>query len=115
MSLTITEAVLDNGVRQFKLEGVLDSSEANARGEEHRETIVDDGGTVLMDLSELTFLSSGGMRVLMLIAKDLDAAGGVLHLAAPQPRVMSVLTISGFVPAFPVHQTLEEAHAVLLD
>ena len=71
------------------------------------------GGTVLLELTDLEYLSSAGVRVVIQCAQDLDKAAGRLHIAAPQPRVMAVLTIAGFVPTFPLHKTVEEALATL--
>lgn len=113
MAFSYTEQTLPDAVRQVSLVGTFDSNEAMSRGDELLELVVGQGGRVLMDLSELEYLSSGAVRVVILCAKRLAEANGALHIAAPQPRVMSILTISGFVPAFPVHETLEEALAAL--
>jgi anti-anti-sigma factor len=111
--MTYSEEMLPNGVRQITLVGVLDSNVAMNRGEELREYVTNQGGSVLLDLAGLEYLSSSGIRVLLLCAKDLHEADGTLYLAAPQPRVMSVITIAGYVPTFPVYQTVEEALQVL--
>jgi anti-sigma B factor antagonist len=113
MSLTYTEDSLPNGVRHIKLAGMLDSDVAMNEGDEVRHYITGQGGTVLLELTDLEYLSSAGVRVVIRSAKDLDEAGGTLHIAAPQPRVMAVLTIAGFVPTFPLHKTVEEALAAL--
>lgn len=113
MGITLTEESLPNGVRHVKLGGTFDSNEAMSRGEELTELVAGPGGTVLLDLTELDYLSSGAVRSVILCAKRLDEVGGKLHVAGPQPRVMSILTISGFVPAYPLYETLEEAMEAL--
>jgi anti-anti-sigma factor len=113
LAFTFQETVLSGSVRQFALIGVLDSGSAIIREDELFNQVTESDGTVLMDLSQLTFLSSAGIRVIIRCGKDLKKAGGELHLAAPQPRVMAVLTIAGLVPVFPLYQTLQEAYTAL--
>jgi anti-anti-sigma factor len=107
--ITYSEEILSNGVRHIVFVGVLDSNVAMNRGDELHDFVTREGGTVLVDLSELEYLSSSGMRVILRCSKTLFEMDGALHLAAPQPRVMSVITIAGFVPTCPVYQTLDEA------
>jgi anti-sigma B factor antagonist len=111
--VTWGEEMLPNGVRQVALAGVLDSSVVVNRDDELFEFVAGRGGVVLVNLSGLGFLTSSGIRLFVRWAKALDEAGGRLHLAAPQPRVMSVLTIAGITTVIPVYQTLDEALAAL--
>lgn len=113
MTVTLDELLLSNGVRQFDVSGVLDSATFFETGDQLYDTVTGQGGTVLMNLTDLEYVSSAGMRLFVRCAKSLAETGGELHLAAPQPRVMSVLTIGGFVPTFPVYQTLDEGLAAI--
>ena len=71
------------------------------------------GGPVIIDLSGVTILSSYGLRMLLRIAKELKANGGMLHLAGPAPRVMEIIELSGCDTVFPIHATLDDAiHAL---
>jgi anti-anti-sigma factor len=64
---------------------------------------------VLLDMQEVSFLSSSGLRSLLLIRKDLMTLGGELRLAALQPQVYEVFALTGFTQVFAVHDTLDEA------
>ena len=64
---------------------------------------------VLLDLGGVTFLSSSGLRALLLVRKELLAQGGELRLCAPRPQVREVFTLTGFTQVFAIHQTREEA------
>ena len=57
-----------------------------------------DGGCrrLLVDFSELTYISSAGLRVVLVAAKRMKAAGGKLVLAALSAQVREVFEISGF-------------------
>jgi serine/threonine-protein kinase RsbW len=66
---------------------------------------------VLLDMSDVTFLSSTGLRALLLVRKKLLARGGELRLSSMQPQVLGVFTLTGFTQVFAIHQTREEALA----
>jgi anti-anti-sigma factor len=55
-----------------------------------------DGGAILLDFSRVEYISSVGLRVLMLTAKALRAKGRRLGVAAPQPLVREIFEISRF-------------------
>ena len=57
---------------------------------------------LLLDLSEVTFLASLGMRMLLSVAKALDQRGARTVLLSPQPAVEEVLKISGFDQLMPI-------------
>jgi anti-anti-sigma factor len=63
---------------------------------------------LLFDFSELEYISSAGLRVLMIAAKRIKPAGGEMAVAAPQPMVREVLEITRFDLVFPVHATVED-------
>lgn len=66
-------------------------------------------GRLLLDLSALSYISSAGLRVLMVATKTLKPAGGSLAVAAPQTMVKEVLEITRFNLVFPVFASLAEA------
>ncbi len=68
---------------------------------------------LLLDMSEVTFLSSLGLRMLLIVAKALDRRGGKTVLLSPQPAVRETLKISGFDQLMPVHNDEETALAFL--
>lgn len=69
------------------------------------------GDTVVLDLADLEYISSAGLRVLMLAAKQVKAAGGRILLAAPQPVVREILEISRFNLVFELADSVDAAVA----
>ncbi len=67
---------------------------------------------LILDLSELEYISSAGLRTLLVIGKKIDANGGSLRCCALQDMVRKVFEISGFALVLPVCDTLDEALAV---
>lgn len=91
--------------------GRLDS--ANARSFE--SMVMDRVGSgekrVVVDFSRLSFISSSGMRVLLLAAKKLHASQGKLVLCAMADHIHEVFRISGFDRIIPIRDTRESAMA----
>lgn len=91
------------------LHGRIDAVTAQHLGEQVRTQIDAGARYVLLDLSDVTFLNSSGLRTLLLVRKDLMTLGGELRLAAPQPQIHEVFDITGFSQVFAIHPTVEEA------
>jgi anti-anti-sigma factor len=68
---------------------------------------------LLIDLANLAYVSSAGLRVLLLAAKRMRAAGGRIALCGLQPRVAEVFEISGFGAIVPVYPDRDSALAAL--
>jgi anti-anti-sigma factor len=64
---------------------------------------------LVLDLSQVDFMSSSGIRVLLTLLKKSRSLGGGFCLAAPQPGVQHTLEIAGLVRVLQVYPSLEEA------
>ena len=68
---------------------------------------------VVLDLSGVEYISSAGLRVLMLAAKQARAQGGTAVVAALQPIVSEIFEISRFHLVLDVYPSTREALAAL--
>jgi anti-sigma B factor antagonist/stage II sporulation protein AA (anti-sigma F factor antagonist) len=66
---------------------------------------------LVLDFSTVEYISSVGLRVLMIAAKQMRAAQAPLSVAALQSVVAEIFTISRFDKVLVVHPSLEEALA----
>lgn len=64
---------------------------------------------VVVDLSQVDFMSSSGVRALLATLKRSREVGAELRLAAAQPGVQYTLEISGLVRVLKTYPTVEEA------
>jgi anti-anti-sigma factor len=64
---------------------------------------------VVVDLSQVDFMSSSGVRVLLIALKQSREVGSKLRLAAAQPGVQRTLEISGLVRVLKTYPTVEGA------
>jgi len=61
-----------------------------------------DGAPLVIDFSDISYISSIGLRALMVAIKQVKAQGGRMVLAALQPLVLEVFTISRFDMLFEI-------------
>lgn len=66
---------------------------------------------LVIDLTGVEYISSAGLRVLLLAAKRLKAPAGALALCGMGPGVRTVLDLAGFTPLFVVEPAREQALA----
>ena len=69
---------------------------------------------MVVDLSDVDFLASIGIRLLALTARSVASRGGKMVLLNPTPDVQSVLEIIGIPAIIPVYSYLESAETVLM-
>jgi len=90
--------------------GRVDHLNAEAFGKAvapHLELCNKDGPRLLFDLSALEYISSAGLRILMLASKRAIPAGGKIGVAAPTTLVREILEISRFDLVFPVFDSVD--------
>ena len=99
----------EHGVTCIALLGRLD--ELATSDAERAFTEVLEGGAkeVLLDLEGVEYVSSSGLRVLLLLAKSMEKSGGTLKLCNLSPFVAEVFEISNFTRLFEVHPSHSEA------
>lgn len=79
----------------------------------HLEDCGAGGCGLLFDFSRLDYISSAGLRVLMLASRAVMPRGGQVVIAQPQKVVREILEISRFQYVFPIHPTVEAGLAAL--
>lgn len=53
------------------------------------------GSTVIVDLAELSFMDSSGLKAFVVARDRIEAAGDSLVLTKPQPNVLRIFEITG--------------------
>ena len=92
-----------------QLQGKVDATSAPSV-EQALVGVIDQGEKrLVLDCAGLDFISSAGLRSLLLAVKKMKAAGGGISLAALQPNVKEVFDISGFSALFTIHGSRADA------
>lgn len=111
MKLEVTN--LDNGIKQIKLTGRLDIPGTNQIENAFTVHAASKKAPVLVDMTEVEFIASFGMRVLLSNAKSLAGRGGKMVLYKPVPLVKEALTIAGIGELVPIYDDFDAACASL--
>ena len=107
-SLTLLDDIV-----QVKLIGRLDLEGTEAIGDKFSFATTACKGKYIVDLSQLSFLASIGIRMIVTSAKAQLNRGGKLVLAAPQPQTRQVLEASGIDKLIDLAADVESAIAAL--
>lgn len=112
MSLIINRSQQD-GAEIIRAEGRVDSSNAGEFEAAAMEAVASDDAALVFDLGGLTYMSSAGLRVLLVALKANKAKGRKVGLADVQENVASVLKMSGFGAMFTVGDSVDTTIAAL--
>jgi anti-sigma B factor antagonist len=97
------------GVCVVSITGRLDSGTSDGLGQ--RLHLLIDGGErrLVIDAEKLDYISSTGLRVLLVAAKRLKAVDGRIVLSSLKPHILEVFEIAGFKSIFPIYGNVEQA------
>jgi anti-anti-sigma factor len=87
---------IDGEEMHVELEGRLDAAWSGTVGKTLQDSLHAGCHAIALDLSKVSYLSSAGIRVLLLLAKQLKGVGGRLRILDPSPAVHNVLNLVGF-------------------
>ena len=105
----------DGGTLIAKAEGRIDGVNARDFEEALKAAISDDDDNVVIDLEGLSYISSAGLRVILLVAKTLRKRNAKFMLCSLSDPIREVFEISGFDKIIPVHASREQALASIGD
>ncbi|MGZ5011525.1 MAG: STAS domain-containing protein [Methylobacter sp.] len=95
------------------LSGRLDAVTAPEFEKSIRELIDSGNSRIVVDFDQLDYISSAGLRGLLLMAKLLNAKGGQSCLVNVKGNVRSVFDMCGFCSVFKMENSVAEALAAL--
>lgn len=99
--------------RRVRLKGRLDMQGAGAIDLRFTALSTTDDKHIIVDLSEVDFIASIGMRLLLSCAKAKAQRGGQMLLVAPQTMVLEALETAGIDSLIPLHADEAAAWASL--
>jgi anti-sigma B factor antagonist len=112
-TMELTTQELPNGVERIALAGRMDTAGAQAIDLRFTSLATTRPALIVVDLSQVSFLASMGIRTLLSAARALMRRGGRMVLASPQPLVGEVLKVAGIEALIPVYADVASACAGL--
>jgi anti-sigma B factor antagonist len=103
------------GVTVVDMEGSLDTSTSGETGDELVSLVKDGNDRILLNIEKLDYVSSAGLRAILVAAKLIQNARGEMRLCAPNDTVREVMEASGFNSLLRLHDTETDALAEFLD
>jgi len=100
---------LEGDVLFLKISGRLDAISSPAAEKKILDHITNGQHKVLLDFSEVDYLSSAGMRLLLRTSKKLKTVSGKLIVCSVTSNVLDVLKMSGFDHVIDLSPNKEEA------
>ena len=107
--MELTTEQLADGVQKIALSGRMDSAGTDEIDLRFAGLTATRPALIVVDLTQVSFLASIGMRTLLASAKALALRGGHMVLAAPQPMVAEVLRVAGINALVPVYADIGSA------
>jgi anti-sigma B factor antagonist len=104
---------MDSEIRKIKLIGKLDSIGTGEIKTKFMNQCAGDKIRLVVDLSEVDFLASIGVRLLVLAAKSVINRGGKMVILNPIPEVQNVLEMADIPAIIPIYSHFESAETVL--
>ena len=91
------------------INGRLDTTNYADLDKELNELLGAGENNLLMDCSEMNYISSSGLRVFLVYLKKLKASGGKMQLCGLQEMIKEIFLISGFSSLFTIYETCDDA------
>ena len=94
-------------------DGRIDGSNARAFQDDLDAAIEEGDRAVVLNFESLIYISSAGIRVILLTARTLERRGGKLALSSLSEPIKEIFAISGFDKIIPIHTSVDDAIAAL--
>lgn len=108
MDVTVTSR--ENGDRTVvEVTGEIDVYTAPALREELSRLVDGEHTNLVVDLTQVSFMDSTGLGVLVGALKKVRTLGGDLQLVITQEKILKVFRITALTQVFTIHSTLDEA------
>ena len=106
MDITVDEV---GDIKVVRIAGNLDTQTSPVTQEQLTQLIQDGATKILVDFEDLNYISSSGLRMLLVAHGRLEGTSGQLRICNPNTMVREVFDTSGFSDIFSVYGSQAEA------
>ncbi len=107
MDISIKEQTSE--ITIVEISGRIDASNTPMLDEEMSKVLSEGKTKVIVDLSNLAYISSAGLRVFLSAVKKLKKSNGDLRLCGLSPNIMKIFKLAGFNKIFQIFDSEKEA------
>lgn len=105
----IKEAGKEKNMKIISLEGKMDAISAPEFEDQMGEWLEQGETSFIINLGEVNYMSSAGLRSILIVAKKLKEQDGKLIFVNLREEVQKIFRISGFSSMIPTYESLEAA------
>ena len=98
----------DDGLHILHLAGRLDTA-TSPKAESQIIEVIEKGETIIINLKELVFISSAGLRLILVFMKRTKKKNARMIFCAPGEHVLKIFEVSNFLEFLEIAETIEEA------
>jgi len=109
MDFHISEKMLNDELALLKVKGRLDAVAAPDLKSRLKELVADNHVTVIIDLTDVSFIDSSGLAALVSGFRAAREAGGSIKLAGLREQTMMVFKLTRLDRVFEIHPDAEAA------
>ncbi|WP_298067809.1 STAS domain-containing protein [uncultured Mailhella sp.] len=109
----LIENSVQDGISVIKVSGRMDATTTPQFNEECQKLLSAGTGRFIIDLSGLEYISSAGLRGILVMGKACKASGSSLAFCSMQAMVADMFKLSGFTSILNVYASLDEALAAM--
>ncbi len=105
--MKIEVAEFDGPALVLKAEGRINVLTAEGFQDDTMDAISSSPHDVIIDATDVTYLSTAGLRAFLLVSRTLAANNRSLHICNLKPYIFDVFKIIGFHNVIPIHPDLD--------
>ena len=109
MKVTTTE---QDDITVLQVTGDIDSKTA-PEFERNARAATDASKKIAIDLTDVGFMSSAGLRVLLMVYRNIRTQNGNVVLVGVSEDIQDVMSTTGFINFFSIVETVDEALVIL--
>jgi anti-anti-sigma factor len=113
MPLSINRSIKSPGVIVLKIGGSLDANTSSRLEEEINDLLQTSPRSLIFDFEFLDFISSAGIRVILMAQKELLKRGASIMMVKLQPQIQKVFDIIKALPNATIFRNVEELDSYL--
>jgi anti-sigma B factor antagonist len=109
MNITINHV---DGITVVEVPAKLDAK-TSPEVQEALESHIDENSRLILNMQNVTYMSSAGLRILLLLYREVEEKGGRLILSAVADNLQDTMSVTGFIDYFTLRDSYEDALAEL--
>jgi anti-anti-sigma factor len=107
--MKIATSETEKGIVLLEVEGRVDAHTAGRLDKALKDLLAQGDSRLLLDASQIGYISSKGLRVLLLAQREARRLGGEVRLFGPNAQVRRIIELAGFEQLLYIGETRQEA------